>query len=55
MMKEDIKGDGAGYVIGVIHSGDSMKAEAEIAELTALFPQARIEMSIFGPVIGTHL
>ncbi|WP_313122958.1 DegV family protein [Exiguobacterium sp.] len=55
MMKEDIKGDGAGYVIGVIHAEDSMKAEAEIAELTALFPQARIEMSFFGPVIGTHL
>ena len=44
-----------GYVIGVIHAEDSAKAEAEIAELKALFPQARIEMSVFGPVIGTHL
>lgn len=55
MMKEDINGDGAGYVIGVIHAEDSAKAEAEIAELKALFPKARIEMSVFGPVIGTHL
>lgn len=54
-MKEDIQGDGTGYVIGVIHAEDSAKAEAEISELSKRFPQARIEMSFFGPVIGTHL
>lgn len=55
MMEETIRGTGAGYVIGVIHAEDSSKAEAEIAVLQERFPEARIEMSLFGPVIGTHL
>ncbi len=55
MMDETIRGNGAGYVIGVIHAEDSSKAEAEIAVLQERFPAARIEMSVFGPVIGTHL
>lgn len=55
MMDETIQGTGAGHVIGVIHAEDSSKAEAEIAVLQERFPNARIEMSVFGPVIGTHL
>ena len=55
MMDETIQGTGAGHVIGVIHAEDSSKAEAEIAVLQERFPDARIEMSVFGPVIGTHL
>ncbi|WP_114570063.1 DegV family protein [Exiguobacterium flavidum] len=55
MMSESIEGDGKGYVIGVIHSEDPAKAEAEIASLKEAYPAARFEMSVFGPVIGTHL
>ncbi|WP_294743891.1 DegV family protein [uncultured Exiguobacterium sp.] len=55
MMQEDIQGDGAGYTIGVIHAEDSTKAEQEISVLQTKYPNARVEMSVFGPVIGTHL
>ncbi|VWX35851.1 DegV family protein [Exiguobacterium oxidotolerans] len=55
MMEDTIHNEGAGYVIGVIHAEDDAKARAEIEVLEQRFPKAQIEMSVFGPVIGTHL